>query len=274
VLPADNHVHTQWSWDTPADASMARSCEQAIALGIPVVAFTDHLDFLSFTAADRIASEGLDPHRYSRMRLLDTDGYLASVAECRDRYPGLRILTGAEIGEAHLFDVSASAAVTAAGLDRILGSVHAIPLDGRLTAAEDIFRLLPADEAMRRYFAEVIRLIEGSDLFQVLAHLDFARRSWPTRAGPYEEKAFETEYRAVLGALAASGRALELNTKSPLAQVELLLWWREAGGSTLSFGSDAHQPWRVGDKFREAVAIADAAGFAPGRDPFDFWRAT
>jgi histidinol-phosphatase (PHP family) len=253
---------------------MARSCEQAISLGIPVVAFTDHLDFLEFTAEDRIAAEGLDPHRYSRMRLLDTDGYLASIAECRERYPALRILTGAEIGEAHLFDASASAVVAGASLDRVLGSLHAVPLHGRLTAAEDIFRELPAAEAMRQYFAEVVRLIEGSDLFQVLAHLDFARRSWPANAGPYEEKAFETEYREVLRALAASGRALELNTKSPLADVQLLCWWREAGGSTLSFGSDAHQPWRVGDKFRDAVAIADAAGFAPGRDPFDFWQAT
>jgi histidinol-phosphatase (PHP family) len=253
---------------------MARSCEQAITLGIPVVAFTDHLDFLDFTAEDRIAAEDLDPHRYSRMRLLDTDGYLASIAECRERYPALRILTGAEIGEAHLFDASAKAVVASAGLDRVLGSVHALPLHGRLTAAEDVFRELPAAEAMRQYFAEVVRLIEGSDLFQVLAHLDFARRSWPAQAGPYEEKAFETEYRAVLRALAASGRTLELNTKSPLAEVELLRWWREAGGSTLSFGSDAHQPWRVGDKFRDAVAIADAAGFAPGRDPFDFWQAT
>jgi histidinol-phosphatase (PHP family) len=253
---------------------MARSCEKAIELGIPVVAFTDHLDFLDFTAEDRIAAEGLDPHRYVRMRLLDTDGYLASIAECRERYPALRILTGAEIGEAHLFDASARAVVTGAGLDRLLGSVHAVPLNGQLTAAEDIFRLMPADEAMRQYFAEVIRLIDGSDLFQVLAHLDFARRSWPASAGPYEEKAFEDEYRALLRALAASGRALELNTKSPLAQVELLRWWREAGGTTLSFGSDAHQPWRVGDRFRDAIAIADAAGFAPGRDPFDFWQAS
>jgi histidinol-phosphatase (PHP family) len=253
---------------------MARSCEQAIALGVPAVAFTDHLDFLQFTAEDAIAAQDLDPHRYSRMRLIDTDGYLASVEECRERYPTLRILSGAEIGEAHLFNASARAVVTKAGLDRVLGSVHAVPLDGKLTAAEDIFRLLPADEAMRQYFAEVVRLVEGSDLFQVLAHLDFARRSWPVTAGPYEEKAFETEYRAVLYPLAASGRTLELNTKSPLAQVELLRWWRDAGGRTLSFGSDAHQPWRVGDKFRDAVAIADAAGFSPGRDPFDFWRAT
>ena len=91
-------------------------------------------------------------------------------------------------------------------------------------------------------------------------------------AGPYQEKAFEAEYRAVLRALAGTGRVLEVNTKSPLASVEMLRWWRDCGGTAVSFGSDAHQPWRVGDKFKQAVDIAEAAGFSPGRDPFDFWR--
>ena len=95
---------------------------------------------------------------------------------------------------------------------------------------------------MRRYFAEVVAMIEGSDLFEVLAHLDYPRRYWPEAAGRYPEAAFEEEYRAVLRALAASGRVLELNTASPLLSVSLLRWWREEGGTALSFGSDAHLP--------------------------------
>ena len=274
VLPPDNHVHTQFSWDAPGAASMVRSCEQALAVGVGCVAFTDHLDFTDSIDGDRIAEEDLDPRRYSAMRLLDVTGYLAAIEECRERFPDLRILSGAEIGEAHLFGASAAALVARARFDRVLGSLHAIPFDGRLTAADQLFGVRPAAEVMRRYLAEVVRLIEGSDIFQVLAHLDFPRRSWPYAAGPYDETTFEAEYRAVLRALAASGRVLEVNTKSPLLSVELLRWWRDAGGRAVSFGSDAHQPWRVGDKFRDAVAIADAAGFAPGRDPFDFWQAT
>jgi histidinol-phosphatase (PHP family) len=162
--------------------------------------------------------------------------------------------------------------VAPAGVDRILGSLHAIPWDGRLTAADDLFRRMPAAEVMRQYLAELVRLVEGSDIFQVLAHLDFPRRMWPQAAGPYEELAFETEYRAVLRALAASDRVLEVNTKSPLVSAELLRWWREAGGRAVSFGSDAHQPWRVGDKFKLAVDVVEAAGFHAGRDRFDFWR--
>jgi histidinol-phosphatase (PHP family) len=268
----DSHVHTEWSWDAPREASMVRSCEQALAAGLPGVAFTDHLDFTTWTDGDQIGAENLDPHRYARMHLLDVAGYLAALEDCRRRYPDLRIFSGVEIGEAHLWAASAARTVAGTGVERILGSLHAIPCDGRLTAADDLFRQMPAAEVMRRYFAELVRLVEGSDIFQVLAHVDFPRRMWPHAAGPYEERAFQAEYRAVLRALAASDRVLEVNTKSPLASAELLKWWREAGGRAVSFGSDAHQPWRVGDKFKLAVDVVEAAGFRAGHDRFDFWR--
>jgi histidinol-phosphatase (PHP family) len=171
-----------------------------------------------------------------------------------------------------MWAASAGRLVARSGFERILGSLHAIPSDGRLTAADELFRQLPADEVMRRYLGELLRLVEGSDLFQVLAHLDFPRRMWPWTAGPYDERSFEPEYRAVLGALAASDRVLEVNTKSPMVSAELVRWWREAGGKAVSFGSDAHQPWRVGDKFKLAVDVVETAGFRAGRDRFDFWR--
>ena len=59
---------------------------------------------------------------------------------------------------------------------------------------------------------------------------------------------------------------------SSTASAALLEWWRGEGGAAISFGSDAHVPWRVGDKFTEAIAVAEAAGFTHGRDPFDYWR--
>ena len=61
--------------------------------------------------------------------------------------------------------------IAAAGFDRVLGSLHAVPFRGRLTAADDLYPQMPADEVMRRYFAEVVRLVEGSDVFQVWSRL-------------------------------------------------------------------------------------------------------
>ena len=272
MLPVDNHVHTVWSYDTPAMASMARCCEQALAIGLPAVAFTEHLEFIDGGPGDTIGTTATDARWWNRIKPLDVTGYLAEIAECRDRYPALRIFSGVEAGEPHLFAGSASAVIHGNDFDRVLGSLHAVPRDGKLVATDALFGSMPDDEVMRYYFAELVRLIEGSNLFQVLAHLDFPRRYWPKGAHLYTEAPFEEEYRTVLRALAGTGRVLEINTKSPLASVEMVRWWREEGGTAVSFGSDAHQPQRVGDRFKLAVDIVEQAGFRGGHDPLDFWR--
>jgi histidinol-phosphatase (PHP family) len=272
TLPADNHVHSQWSHDTGPRASMAAACARAVGLGLPAVAFTEHLDFTEWGPGDPISGTGITPNDQWGPRPFDVDGYLSSVEECRGRFPSLRILSGAEAGEPHLFAGSAAAVLSAGRFDRVLGSVHTLPSGGRLVYARALLRREPAGALMRRYFAEVVAMIEGSDLFEVLAHLDYPRRYWPQAAGRYQETDFEEEYRAVLRALASSGRVLELNTASPLVSVRLLRWWREEGGTALSFGSDAHLPGYVGERFGEAAGLAEAAGFRPGRGPFDFWR--
>ena len=81
---------------------------------------------------------------------------------------------------------------------------------------------MPAAEVMRRYLAELVRLVEGSDIFQVLAHLDLPPADVAAGGRTVRTPAFETEYRAVLRALAASNRVLKVNTKSPLVSAELL----------------------------------------------------
>ena len=271
-LPADNHVHSQWSHDTGPRASMAAACARAVELGLPAVAFTEHLDFTEWGPDDAISGTGIRPNDQWGPRPLDVDGYLWCLEECRHRFPSLRIWSGVEAGEPHLFAGSAAAVLSSGRFDRVLGSVHTLPSGGRLVYARALLRREPARVLMRRYFAEVVAMIEGSDLFEVLAHLDYPRRYWPEAAGRYQETDFEEEYRAVLWALASSGRVLELNTASPLVSVSLLRWWREEGGTALSFGSDAHLPGYVGERFREAASLAEAAGFRPGRDRFDFWR--
>jgi histidinol-phosphatase (PHP family) len=43
-LPCDSHVHSEWSWDARAVGSMEQSCARAIEIGLPAIAFTEHLD--------------------------------------------------------------------------------------------------------------------------------------------------------------------------------------------------------------------------------------
>jgi histidinol-phosphatase (PHP family) len=250
---------------------MVAACQRAVDLGLPAVAFTEHLDFTSAGPGDAFPDD-VKAGWWDAIRPLDVAGYLAGLAECRERYPSLRVLSGVEVGEPHLFGASAAAVLESARFDRVLGSLHAVAHEGRMVNVGRLITALPPRELMRRYFAELLDVITGSGLFEIIAHLDYPRRHWPPAAGPYDEAEFEEEYRAVLRELAGSGRVLEVNTYSPLASAAMLRWWREEGGWAVSFGSDAHVPGRVGDKFGEAVAVAEAAGFTRGGGPLDFWR--
>lgn len=272
MLPPDNHVHSEWSWDTADGVSMLESCRRAVEMGLPAVAFTEHVDFTSWGADDRPPPGMPVIARRERVRPLDVAGYQESLERCRGMFPGLRIRSGIETGEPHHFAGSVAAVLRTGAFERILGSLHSIVQDGRLIAADALFPTYGPDAIMRRYFAEMLDLVKGSDVFQVLAHCDFPRRYWPRDAGEYDEADFEEEYRTVFRALATSGRALEINTRSPLWSTTLMRWWYEEGGDAVSFGSDAHAPVRVGARFDLAVDIVEAAGFRPGNDPFDFWR--
>lgn len=270
-LPSDNHVHTHWSWDTPDASTMRKACERAIALGLPAIAFTEHLDFTVWDPDDRATDEGLVERHASRHAEIDVEGYFAELAEVRDRFPELRILSGVETGEPHLFASSVAAYLRAAPVDRVLGSLHSLSKDGLLYGVGHLL-WEDADGTMRRYLGELVDMIESSDVFQVLAHVDFPRRYWPGGSHRFVEKDYEEEYREVFRALAGSGRALEVNTSSPLASADQVRWFYEAGGEAVSFGSDAHAPAAVGQKFALAVDVVEAAGFRRGRDPYDFWR--
>jgi histidinol-phosphatase (PHP family) len=276
TYPADNHSHTEWSWDAVA-GSMEGSCARAEELGLPSIAFTDHVDFTRWLVEPAIASEEvwydpalLGPDGRLQPPPLDATAYLACVQRCRDKFPGLRILSGAELGEPHWHAREVSALLGAGPFDRVLGSLHS------LTEAEPWMiddypyeRIGPA-AVIRTYLAEALRLAESPAPFAVLAHIDYPLRFWPASAGPFDPAVFADEYRTVLRALARSGRALEINTRVPLPAT-IVRWWHEAGGEAVSFGSDAHQPAAVANGFTEAAAVAEAAGFHPGRYPHDFW---
>jgi histidinol-phosphatase (PHP family) len=279
TVPPDDHVHTEWSWDAAA-GSMEASCAQAIELGLPSIAFTEHVDATrwvltaeaqSLMPPARIGVDGrFDP------LTLDADGYLACVERCRDRFPDLRILTGVELGEPHWFEDRSRALLRSAGFDRVLGSLHSLPLPDGPWLVDHLFWAsapdgVTPDEVVRSYLGEALRMIESCDLFEVLAHIDYPVRGWPPAVGRYDSATFEDEYRAVLRALATSGRVLEVNTRLPMP-AEIVGWWYESGGDAVSFGSDAHQPSSVGHGFADAVAMVESCGFRAGRDRYDFWR--
>lgn len=253
---------------------MELACERARDLGLPGLAFTEHVDFTAWGDGDGGATAPADVGARPRVTPMNVQGYLADLARCRELYPELRLLSGIEAGEPHLFAGSVAAVLAAGEFERVLGSLHAVEHRGALEYVDSsLLADVDPHDLMRRYLTDMVELVAGSSVFDVLAHCDYPRRYWPTdRAGEYSEADFEEEYRTVFRELASSGRALEINTRSPLASAELMRWWWQEGGDAVSFGSDAHTPFRIGAKFDIAVDVVEAAGFRPGRDRLDFWR--
>jgi histidinol-phosphatase (PHP family) len=246
-------------------------------LGLPSIAFTDHADFTSWVIEPELQA-AIGPSHAARISPegefspppLDAAGYLACVQVCRDLFPDLRVLSGVELGEPHWHADQVAAVLSTGDFDRVLGSVHSLTTDG--TQMVDLLAgRMDRDELIRAYLGEALRLVDSAAPFAVLAHIDYPVRYWPATAGRFDATVFEDEYRTVLRSLARSGRALEVNTEVPLP-AEIALWWHEAGGDALVFGSDAHEPSAVASGFAGAAAMAQAAGFHPGRYPHDFWR--
>jgi histidinol-phosphatase (PHP family) len=273
-LPPDSHVHSQFSWDALA-GSMEATCERAVQIGLPTLAFTEHADFTSWPVGPgdelpeqwrSLVSDGLlvSPP-------LDLAGYRECLEHCRARFPQLRILSGVELGEPHWHQPAASALLQDGPFDRVLASVHSVTIG---PATDEISQFLAVGDpaaAMRAYLAEAAALVSQFRSYDVLAHVDYPVRDWPAGARPFDPLDFQDEYRHVLGLLARAGKALEVNTKVPL-HPQVLAWWREEGGQAITFASDAHRPDRLAAGFAEAVRVADAAGFGAGNNPLGLWH--
>jgi len=243
---------------------MERSCERAIEIGLPGIAFTEHADWVTI---------------HDGQHMLDIAGYHQAIERCRAKFKNLRILSGVELGEPHWYPEPTRAVLAAGPLDRVLGSIHCVRIADDIVDASQ-FRLRPADEqpgAIHEYFRETLAMVESNEPFETLAHLGYPKRYWPPDMQPYREQDYEDEIRAILTAASRRGLVLEANTtrgeEDKLCPGQTVLrWWYEAGGEAVSFGSDAHGPDKVAGGFGLATQVVQAAGFKPAADPMSLWR--
>lgn len=261
---ADLHVHSEWSWDAPRGA-MEATCAQAQELGLKAIAFTEHADYSELCEGAR----------------LDVDGYLDAVDRCRKRFPGLSILTGVELGEPHRHLMEVADVLRRGRFDTVLGSVHSVLVKGATLEFSELGSApaIEPEALMPAYCEELVALIDRSIPFEILAHLEYPRRFWPATWPRYQSSHYRDLIQEVLTAAARRGLALEFNTTrggSPdrclCPAPEVLRWWREVGGTSVSFGSDAHDPTKVGAGLEGAARLASQAGFEPSLARVGIWR--
>src|SRR4029077_17962637 len=132
----------------------------------------------------------------------------------RRKFKSRQFVAALELGEPHWFPSETAEVLAAGKLDRVLGSIHCVRLGGADVDASQ-FKLRPPAEqplAITEYFRETLAMVESSQPFEVLAHLDYPKRYWPEGMTPYREEDYEEQLRAVLRAAAKRGCVLEVNT--------------------------------------------------------------
>ena len=124
MLPADGHVHSQFSWDAP-QGDMHATCARAVAIGLPALAFTEHVDLTAWSLHERPVPSryrgSLDEHGRFLGSPLEVDAYLEEVDRCRHLFPDLRIWSGIELSEGHWHPGAVTDLMSAVGPQRVVG---------------------------------------------------------------------------------------------------------------------------------------------------------
>ncbi len=281
MLPADTHVHSEWSWDTggpdsSAAGRMVATCERAVKIGLTSLFFTEHLDLeTSWRASPEDFppwnARHIDDDGYLSPPFLDVEGYFAALEACRERFPSLSIGSGIEFGQPHLHERGASELIDLSRFDRILGSLHTLAIDHDVAEPITLYRHWEPHRVVREYMIELESMARQQRTATVITHLDYAIRSWPeARVGPFDPAAFDVEIRAAMTAIAEAGLALEMNTRRLWPWMPR--WWAECGGELVTFGSDAHVPEALAHGFADAAELLVESGFAPRAAHTDPWE--
>lgn len=251
ALPVDSHTHTRLcrhASGLPLDYARA-----ALAAGCAGIVCTDHVPFPD------------DPSPAIRMTADDFPRYLDLVAAAQtapDLPPGfVRLGLEADFHSLLLPDWL-PAILDRAPFDLVLGSIHTGPHwdmhpgDPRVTPSLVL-------ETFRAYFRKMVRLAQ-SGLFDACAHFDLPKRTGLTiPLSDLREIALPA-----LDAVAAAGMAVEINTSGcfhpagePYPSLPILQWMHERSIPIL-FGSDAHRPSDVAQRFPDALSLARSAGYS------------
>jgi histidinol-phosphatase (PHP family) len=255
---ADYHIHTQLC--RHAEGEPREYVERAIELGMTEMGFADHLPFLG----------GWQPRHDLKddwaMGRDELDDYVALVRGLAREYEDdVRIILGIEADFIPETLDETAAVLEQYPFEYVIGSVHIIGDRFGFDHPEMAARL--EEYGLDRIHLESLELTRQaaeSRLFDVVGHLDHAKKFGP----PEDAEAVAAAATAALRAVAAADMILELNTGGLRKHVGEpfpgpgLLAEARALRIPLVFGSDAHRPGDVGHGFDAAEELARRAGYA------------
>jgi histidinol-phosphatase (PHP family) len=244
----DYHMHTPLCRHAVGEPEAY--ARRAVELGIEEIGFSDHSPM----------PVSYDPDW--RMTSAEYPTYIDMVRRCQKAFPQLSIKLGLEADYHPGTEDFVKGVISAHPFDYVIGSVHYLgdwafdnPDHSGRFDREDLLKIYT------QYYDLVVKLA-GTRMYDILGHPDVIKKFGHRPAqdyAPLERRALE--------AVAAAGMALDVNTSGlgrPAKEIYpslRILKSARSMGIDITFGSDAHDPKRVGDCFGEAVAHAKAAGY-------------
>jgi histidinol-phosphatase (PHP family) len=244
----DYHTHTRLC--KHADGVPLDYVRAAEANGIPEIACTDHCP-----TDDKF---GIG----HRMALTDYDTYEGWVREAQAAAGNVRVLYGVEADYYPNCERFLKPWLDSHEYDVVLGSVHFLDYWAEDATKKGLSNAKHPAKVWKGYF-ELIGRMADSGMYDIATHLDLPKKF----GNPINDRELRDYCLPALDRIAEAGMCMEINTsglnhppKEAYPSLQILAWARERGIG-LTFGSDAHQPARVGADFESALQLARNAGY-------------
>lgn len=252
----DTHTHSTHSFDGRAELKDMLATAQK--KGVAFYGVCEHFNYDYDLSC-------LDKDEAARVAGFDPDGYFHEGRHLQEDYAGvMNVLIGAEFGYSDDEAVKARyrEALQKYSPDFVVNSVHSI-------GGKDYYYTSTGDKAKAygEYLSLIRRSLDAPYHYDIVGHIGYV-----ARYVPYEDKSFETsmfgeQIDDILSTIIAKDKILEVNTASKklpqktIPDENILRRYYELGGRKISFGSDAHDAWRIAEKWDEVVEMLKNIGF-------------
>lgn len=257
MIQSDYHMHSSFSGDS--DTPTVKMIENAIALKLNRICFTEHYDPLFPCYKEEEIGE-FD---------LDVDSYInfkKEFFENSELQNKIDVNFGIELGiYPKIYDVG-SKIIKENDYDFVICSSH--------TAAEidpyypEYWKNISVREGAKIYFEEILKNVQNFKDFDVYGHLDYCLRYVKSEPSERDISNYREIFEEIFKILIDNNKGIEINSnglRSPLGEFnpnrQILSLYKEMGGEIITFGSDAHSPEYIGYAKKEAEELLKSIGF-------------
>lgn len=248
----DYHVHSAYSHDSVYDAEQI--VKDAIALGMDELCFTEHADY-------EIKEDGRIVSRKKEFDFLEYQNHVRSLNE---KYSDIDLKVGMEFGVEKTCVSAFEEVFDMMDLDFVILSCHQINALG--FAHQKFQKGKTQKEYNEAYYECIYESMKAYKNYSVLGHLDLVSRYDLNGVYPFE--CIKPQIEKILKLAIQDGKGIELNTshlryglKDTTPCKDILLLYKELGGTIITVGSDTHKKEHLGEWIQEGYAYLKELGF-------------